>query len=63
MSSVIRAVRKYPVKSEAVRKELVRDETCPQCGHELDTGWECTNRKCRFDAALIAKKLAIVTNN
>ena len=42
----------FPIKSPAVRKTLVREETCPQCGGDLDTGWECND--CQFDASTIA---------
>lgn len=35
------------------RDELsVRDDKCPRCGGELDTGWECN--RCGFDAFPIA---------
>jgi len=42
----------FPVKSPAVRQTLAREDTCPECGGELDTGWECLD--CHFDAELLA---------
>ena len=39
----------YPIKSEAVRKHYVRElDLCPECGSDLDTGWECV--ECDYDA-------------
>lgn len=32
--------------------DLVEQDVCPQCGGELDTGWECN--ECGFDAQYIA---------
>lgn len=42
------AVKAFPVKSLAVTKALAREDACPKCGSELDTGWECNS--CGFDA-------------
>ncbi len=42
----------FPVNSPAVRKEAARDDICPECGGELDTGWECND--CGFDASDLA---------
>ena len=41
----------YPVKTKLIRWVLVNTlELCPECGSELDTGWECTEyTKCGFD--------------
>ena len=50
--SVLRAVKRYPVKSNAVRRSLIAEDICPECGGELDTGWECND--CGFDARDIA---------
>jgi hypothetical protein len=39
----------YPVHSRAVRRELVRRyEKCPDCGRDLDTGFECG--ECEYQA-------------
>jgi len=42
----------YPVKSPAVRAQVAKDNLCPECGGELDTGWECLD--CGFDAQWLA---------
>jgi len=31
--------------------ELAKQDICPKCGGELDTGWECN--KCGFDAMVL----------
>jgi len=38
----------FPATSAPLRRALARDDTCPECGYELDTGWECNN--CGYDA-------------
>lgn len=38
----------FPVQSHIVRREMAKDDVCPECGGALDTGWECTD--CSFDA-------------
>lgn len=38
----------FPIKSIAVRKDMALRDKCPECGGELDTGWECND--CNFDA-------------
>ena len=38
----------FPEKISARRRYFARHDTCPECGHELDTGFECKN--CRYDA-------------
>jgi len=40
----------FPVKDQETRKMLVMDNLCPECGDELDTGFECNNYNCQFDA-------------
>lgn len=35
-------------KSPVLRRSLARRDICPQCGGELDTGWECND--CGYDA-------------
>jgi len=41
----------FPVKNGSLRKALAaKDNICPECGSELDTGWECNNNACRYDA-------------
>lgn len=42
------SVKAWPVQSPAVRLTLIKQDICPQCGGELDTGWECND--CDFDA-------------
>lgn len=38
----------FPATAPVLRRALARDDTCPECGYELDTGWECNN--CNYDA-------------
>lgn len=47
---------KFPVKSSAIRSELIREDKCPDCGGELDTGWECNS--CGADFRAQARTLA-----
>ena len=51
-SAALRSVKSYPVKSGAVLRTLVSVDVCPECGGELDTGWECNG--CGYDAQPIA---------
>jgi tRNA(Ile2) C34 agmatinyltransferase TiaS len=38
----------FPIQSPALRRFCVREsERCPDCGGDLDTGWECND--CRKD--------------
>lgn len=37
----------FPVASPAVRHNLLTEDMCPDCGNDLDTGWECLD--CQFD--------------
>ncbi len=42
-------ITSYPVRSRSVRRELVRRyEKCPDCGRDLDTGFECL--ECDYQA-------------
>ena len=42
-------IKSYPVKSRIIRRERVRRyERCPNCGKELDTGFECID--CGYQA-------------
>jgi hypothetical protein len=41
-----------PAAREAI--ESVKEDRCPKCGGELDTGWECN--QCGFDAVPIAER-------
>jgi tRNA(Ile2) C34 agmatinyltransferase TiaS len=38
----------YPVKAKEYREACVSNDKCPECGGELDTGYECSN--CGYDA-------------
>ena len=38
----------FTLKSISLRHECALQDKCPQCGGELDTGWECNS--CGFDA-------------
>ena len=45
----IRAVTRFPVRGSVLRRHMAKSDICPECGGELDTGWECN--ACGFDAA------------
>lgn len=47
MSKIVRQFT-FPATNATVRRELVKQDRCPECGGELDTGWECN--RCGFDA-------------
>lgn len=36
--------------SDAAIKQLILEDYCPLCLSELDTGWECNNPICCYDA-------------
>lgn len=38
----------FPIQSPILRRLCAQDDLCPQCGGELDTGWECND--CGYDA-------------
>jgi ribosomal protein L37AE/L43A len=38
----------FPASAPVLRRALARDDICPECGWELDTGWECN--ECGYDA-------------
>ena len=40
----------FPEQDPKARVLLVLEDICPECGAELDTGWECSNSDCRYDA-------------
>ena len=40
----------FPVTHEKLRRAVALKDICPECGNELDTGWECNNQDCRYDA-------------
>lgn len=46
----------YPITDPHYRVKVVTEvNKCPECGADLDTGWECMNyRKCGYDARPIA---------
>ncbi|WP_176331567.1 hypothetical protein [Burkholderia vietnamiensis] len=38
----------FPIKSPALRRHMMRhDMTCPECGDQMDVGYECNG--CGFD--------------
>lgn len=37
-----------PKENKEHRELLIAEDVCPECGGELDTGWECN--ECGFDA-------------
>jgi tRNA(Ile2) C34 agmatinyltransferase TiaS len=37
------------MEPETLGEALAREDTCPRCLGELDTGWECND--CGYDAA------------
>jgi hypothetical protein len=43
-----RASGLFPIKSAPLRRSYARRDVCPECGGELDTGWECND--CNYDA-------------
>lgn len=45
----------FPVRHEHLQKQCVSEDRCPECGGELDTGWECNG--CGFDARPIARSM------
>lgn len=40
--------RYFPEQFKPSRRKLIAWDVCPECGGELDTGWECNS--CGFDA-------------
>lgn len=38
----------FPISGIGLRGYWARRDVCPECGGELDTGWECT--ACGYDA-------------
>lgn len=44
----------YPIKNATLRHAEVKQDRCPECGGELDTGWECNDcgADCKLDLAL-----------
>jgi len=38
----------FPIQGIGLRGYWARRDVCPECGGELDTGWECT--VCDYDA-------------
>jgi hypothetical protein len=51
-----RASVQWPVQSNAIRLQMIKEGLCPECGGELDTGFECND--CSFDAIEEARKIA-----
>ena len=46
-----------PATSKEHRELLIAEDRCPECGGELDTGWECNT--CSFDAEPEAQEIDI----
>ncbi len=42
----------FPAKRPVLRRSLARQDICPECGGQLDTGWECND--CGYDAMVEA---------
>lgn len=42
---------------ESVEQDWVKQDRCPKCQGELDTGWECNS--CGFDAKPIADRMVL----
>lgn len=40
--------RNKPASTAEMREAYIVNERCPECGGDLDTGWECNT--CEFDA-------------
>lgn len=38
----------FPLKISVLRRAAAKKDICPECGGELDTGFECNT--CRYDA-------------
>ena len=36
---------RFPVNHRELQEAYVADDICPDCGGELDTGWECNDCK------------------
>lgn len=54
MSKSVRdAVASYPITSPVIRTAVALEDGCPECGGELDTGWECND--CGYDARPLVK--------
>ncbi len=60
MTKIVRAfedaVPRYPATDPVLRKELAKRDLCPECGGQLDTGWECN--ACGYDARDLACPLS-----
>lgn len=38
----------FPLRIAVLRRACAREDQCPECGGQLDTGWECNG--CGYDA-------------
>lgn len=38
----------FPIRIPILRRLCAKNDKCPECGSELDTGWECIS--CGYDA-------------
>jgi hypothetical protein len=63
MKATVRStITVFPVASLLVRKQLALEDYCPDCGGQLDTGWECNS--CQFDARpLVARQYGLASRN
>jgi len=50
----------YPIANKTLRRDCIKQGKCPECGSELDTGFECNNQACQFDAAPEVAELATI---
>ena len=41
------------IVNPTLRRHAAKNDICPECGGELDTGWECIS--CRYDAQHLIK--------
>ena len=48
---------RFPVTHKEQREFIIAEDCCPECGGELDTGFECN--RCGFDAMPECKNIDI----
>lgn len=60
--SVLGHVKKFPVVSLPVRKQLARSGSCPDCGAGLgNVDLVCLNKDCGLDAAQLVEYRRVIT--